>query len=186
MALVLGRLRSRGDALARRGEAGRSGACSRMLRPQRGRDHRRRRSCSWRRPPRCSAGPLLVSYGIDNGIKKHDARRAEPRGASSTSRSRSSGSCSAGSRSSSSRASARASCATCATGSFGHLMGAVARLLRDREDRPDRRPHDLRHRRDAGAHLAGPRAVRAEHLLVHRRGRVHAHRCRGSSRSASS
>ena len=47
---------------------------------------------------------------------------------------------------------------------------AVARLLRDGEDRPDRRPHDLRHRRDAGADLAGPRALRAEHLLVHGRG----------------
>ena len=46
---------------------------------------------------------------------------------------------------------------------FGHLMSAVARLLRDREDRQDRRAHDLRHRRDAGARLAGPRAVRAEH-----------------------
>ena len=46
---------------------------------------------------------------------------------------------------------------------------SVARLLRDREDRPHRRPHDLRHRRDAGADLAGSRALRAEHLLVLRR-----------------
>ena len=49
--------------------------------------------------------------------------------------------------------------------------GPVARLLRRREDRQDRRPHDLRHRRDAGADLARARALRAERLHLRRRGR---------------
>ena len=50
---------------------------------------------------------------------------------------------------------------------------AVARLLRTREDGPHRRPHDLRHRLAPGVDLARPRAVRAEHHPVHRRGDRH-------------
>ncbi len=50
---------------------------------------------------------------------------------------------------------------------------AVARLFRTGEDGPHRRPHDLRYRLTPGVDLARPRAVRAEHHPVHRRGDRH-------------
>ena len=52
---------------------------------------------------------------------------------------------------------------------------ARARLLREGEDRPARVAHDLRHRRAAGSHLAGPRDVRAERPDLRRCDHRHLH-----------
>ena len=48
----------------------------RMLRPDSARDRRSRCSCSSAQAAALLAGPALVAYGIDHGIRKHDARRA--------------------------------------------------------------------------------------------------------------
>ena len=54
---------------------------------------------------------------------------------------------------------------------FGHMMSLSLDYFETEKTGPDRRAHDLRHRRAAGADLAGPRAVRAERVPVRRRGR---------------
>ena len=54
---------------------------------------------------------------------------------------------------------------------FGHVMSLSLDTSRVRR-RADV-AHDVRHRRDAGAHLPRPRAVRAERLPLHRRHHLH-------------